>query len=231
MNAARELYLGPYSRIDSINHLIKNHRLKYRSWKYWHLPMLHAMSLAIVVAYNIYLELAQGKQNPDWKVIYSVDLQTFRDLLSIQMLEYDQIKRKFPGGAGMRRCTSQKRKDQSANNKDSQSIHDTRQSTKKNKRGRPTPAMMRLSKFCTKFLKAKDAHGDNSWLYGNLSSLNKYLRPVETSLKHPKACKVCGGDAYSECKICGVFLHTMPVKGKNAGKTCFLIIRMILSLV
>ena len=34
MNAARELYLGTYSRIDSIDHLIKNCRLKYRSWKY-----------------------------------------------------------------------------------------------------------------------------------------------------------------------------------------------------
>ena len=147
------------------------------------------------------------------------------------MLEYDPIKRKFPWDAEMRRYASQKRKDQSTNNKDSQSIHDTRKSTIKIKRGRPTPAMMRLSRFCTKFLKAKDARGDNSRLCENLSRLNKHLRSVETSLKHPKACEVCRGDAYSECKICEVFLHTMPVKGKNAGKTFFLIITMMLSLV
>ena len=121
----------------------------------------------------------------------------------------------------MRRYTCQKRKNRSTNNKDSESLHDTRQSNKKNKRGRPTPAMMRLSKFRTEFLRAKDACGENSRLCGNLMRLNKHLKSVETLLKHPKSCKVCGGDAYSECKICGVFLHTMPAKGKNAGKTCF----------
>ena len=58
MNAGRVLYLGTYSRIDSIDHLIKNCRLKYRIWKYWHSPMLHAMGLAIVIAYDMYLELS-----------------------------------------------------------------------------------------------------------------------------------------------------------------------------
>ena len=71
MNAAREqLYLGTYSRIDSIDHLIKNCRLKYQSWKYWHSPMLHAMSLAIVIAYDMYLEVTEGKLDKDWKIVY-----------------------------------------------------------------------------------------------------------------------------------------------------------------
>ena len=51
MNAGRAIYLGTYSIIDSIDHLINNCRLKYRSWKYWHSPMLNAMELAIVIAY------------------------------------------------------------------------------------------------------------------------------------------------------------------------------------
>jgi hypothetical protein len=39
MNDARELYLDTYSRIDSINHLIKNANMFYRSsWKYLHSP-------------------------------------------------------------------------------------------------------------------------------------------------------------------------------------------------
>ena len=70
------------------------------------------MSLAIVVAYSIYLEMSEDKLNPDWKVVYPVDFWTFRDL---QMLEeYNQIKRKYPGDVEMRRCTSQKRDDQSS---------------------------------------------------------------------------------------------------------------------
>ena len=60
MNSARELYRGTYSRINSIDHLIKNCRLKFPSWKYWHLPMLHAMLLVIAIAYDIYLEVAEG---------------------------------------------------------------------------------------------------------------------------------------------------------------------------
>ena len=54
MNEVRQLYLGTYSRIDSIDHLIKNCRMKYRCWKYLHSPMIHAMYLAVVVAYDIY---------------------------------------------------------------------------------------------------------------------------------------------------------------------------------
>ena len=102
MNSGRELYLGTYSRIDSIDHLIKNCRLKYRCWKYWHSPMLHITSLAIVVAYDIYLEVCEGKLDAEWKVQYPVDFWTFRDILSIQMLEYDPKNRKYLGDDAMR---------------------------------------------------------------------------------------------------------------------------------
>ena len=69
------------------------------------------MSLAIVVAYNIYLEKTEGKLNLDWKMIYPIDFWTFRDLLSIQILEYGSIKRSYPGDAQMIKYTSQKRRD------------------------------------------------------------------------------------------------------------------------
>ena len=61
MNAGRSLYLGTYSIIYIIYHLIKNCCLKYHSWKYWHSPMIHAMGLAIVIAYDMYLELSEVK--------------------------------------------------------------------------------------------------------------------------------------------------------------------------
>ena len=94
INAACKIYLGTYSRIDSIDHLIKNCCMKYWWWKYWHLPMLHATSLAIVVAYDIYLIITEGKLDEDWRVSSPVDFWTFGDVLSIQMLEYDSLKRK-----------------------------------------------------------------------------------------------------------------------------------------
>jgi hypothetical protein len=56
MNDARNLYLGSYFRIDVIDHLIKNAKLFYRSWKYWHSPMLHGKGMVVAVAYDMYLE-------------------------------------------------------------------------------------------------------------------------------------------------------------------------------
>ena len=100
MNAGRALYLGTYSRTDRIDHLIKNCRLKYRSWKYWHSPMIHAMGLAIVIAYDMYLELSEGNLASKWKTL-PCDFWTFRDKMSKQMLQYNPLNRQYCGDSGM----------------------------------------------------------------------------------------------------------------------------------
>ena len=61
MNKAPQLYLCTYLRIDSIDHLIPNCRMKYMCWKYWYSPMLCAMSIAVVVDYDIYLKVEEGE--------------------------------------------------------------------------------------------------------------------------------------------------------------------------
>lgn len=61
-----------------------------------------------------------------------------------------------------------------------------------------------------------------SCLCGDLSRLHRHLKSFKTSLKHPKACKVCGGDTYSISGIYAVPLHLMPSKGRRANKTCFI---------
>ena len=66
MNSGRDLYLKSYYRIDTIDHLIQNTNMFYRSWKYWHSPMIHGKSLAVVVAYEMYLECCEGKLNAKW---------------------------------------------------------------------------------------------------------------------------------------------------------------------
>ena len=80
----------------------------------------------------------------------------------------------------------------------------------------------------SKFKKANFGRGENFCLCGNLSRLDIHIKSVETALKDPKACKVCGGGGYSICGVCGVPLHFIPTKGKHAGKLCFLIITMTL---
>ena len=74
MNKARQLYLGTYSHIDSIYNLIKNCRTKYRCWKYWNSPNIHAMYLAVVVAYDIYIKMEEGELDQTWKDNTIVDI-------------------------------------------------------------------------------------------------------------------------------------------------------------
>ena len=63
MNEVSQIYLGTYSRIDSIDNLIKNFWMKYICCTFWHSPMIYAMSLAVVVAYDMYLEVEKEELN------------------------------------------------------------------------------------------------------------------------------------------------------------------------
>ena len=218
MNSSRSLYLRTYSRIDSIDHLIKNCKLSYRSWKYWHAPVLHATGLAIVTAYDIYLEACEGNLEKDWKLV-PVDFWTFREKLSSQMLEYDPVGRRYPGDDEMRACTQQSKDARRLTFEEEEENEKPSPATRK--RGRPKKADDKQLDREKEFKRAKTGRGENSRLCGDLSRLKKHIKSAKHSIKHPKKCKVCGGDAYSMCGICGVFLHYSPMKGKYAGKNCF----------
>ena len=59
-NQARANYLGLYSSVDSVDHLIKNVELKCCLWKWWHAPMRLAKLLVMVQFYFLYLKRAEG---------------------------------------------------------------------------------------------------------------------------------------------------------------------------
>ena len=77
MNEARDLYLKTYGAIDRMDHLIQNCNMKYRTWKCWHSGMIHGKALAVVVAYDFYLEAATGHLFPEWKVEKPVSFYRF----------------------------------------------------------------------------------------------------------------------------------------------------------
>ena len=58
MNEAHKPYLGTYSYIDPVDHLIKKIYMKDKFWKYWHSPMLCDMSLVVVSTQIMYLKEA-----------------------------------------------------------------------------------------------------------------------------------------------------------------------------
>ena len=90
-----------------MDHIIENARLFYRSWKYWHSPMLHGKSMAVVVAYDMCLEVAQGNLRGGWKLEEPMDFWRFRENLANVMLKYKLSARNYPGGEKMRPSTQQ----------------------------------------------------------------------------------------------------------------------------
>ena len=68
MNDARSLYLSTYGLVNKIYHYLRNTNMYYQSWKYRHAAMNHAKAMAVVVAYDIYIECCEGKLNPAWYV-------------------------------------------------------------------------------------------------------------------------------------------------------------------
>ena len=68
MNEARGLYLSTYFHIDIADHLLKNANAFYWIWKHCHAPKNHGIAIAIVLAYEMCLECAEGKIRKEWHV-------------------------------------------------------------------------------------------------------------------------------------------------------------------
>ena len=51
-----------------MDHMIKTAGNTYITWKYWHAPYLHAMSMGVIAAYDMYVECCEGLLDVTWKV-------------------------------------------------------------------------------------------------------------------------------------------------------------------
>jgi len=69
--------------------------------------MNHGKALAIVTVYDMYLECAEGKLNPEWIVKKPVCFHCFREKLGMQMLQHHPRTRLYPGDEKFRACTQQ----------------------------------------------------------------------------------------------------------------------------
>jgi hypothetical protein len=225
MNHARSLYLGSYFRIDCIDHLIQNARIFYRSWKYWHSPVLHAKGLAVVVAFDMYLECCEGNLNAEWKIEKPFNFWQFREKLSEQMLEYNPANRLYPGDQNMRVSTQQSTKFRAGGS------HQTIPKRGRGRPARPAPPDLtvtpvgRVSKKQFELQSRRRASTGNpphARLCGDLTHIQTHVNSAQTAMKRPKVCHVCGEPAYSKCGLCDVALHYFPRTGANTGAECFL---------
>ena len=99
-----------------MDHMIKNTGIFYMPWKYWQSPMLHGEAMEMVVAYDMYLEIAEVNLRGEWKLDEPMDLWWFRENLANGMLKYKPIARNYPVDEKMRPSTQQSHK-QRANRK------------------------------------------------------------------------------------------------------------------
>ena len=201
-NLSRLIYLKTYSRIDSIDHMIKICAIKYTTWKYWHSPTNHCKSLAICTAYDMYLEICEGAVIPDFKVDSPADFYTFRDILSKQMCEYDPTQQRYPGDEKTR-LVKQLNKDMRK-----RKYHDI---IAEGYNGTGTLSYAQYKSILK--------HSDR--ICTDLTSYERHVTSIVT-YKNPAKCAVCGLKTYKKCELCGVPLHNMDIKGPGKGKNCAL---------
>jgi hypothetical protein len=225
MNEARQLYLATYGRIDTLDSMICKCNYYYRSWKYWHSPKLHGDAMSVVVAYDMYREMAtelparQAFDIGDDESFKVLDFHDFRDRLAKQGLVYSVVDCKYPGDSNMRantRKTMAKRKTM-VENEDG--------STSPRQPGRPRKAQKLAPCEVTpqQLTVAKQRNSIKSRLCGDLTQLTFHEARV-IQVKHPNNCAWCGEPALQRCNGCKdkPFLHNGVKRGPHAGKLCFL---------
>lgn len=223
MNEGRQLYLKTYGGVDRLDHLVQNCNMSYRCWKYWHAAMLHGKSIAVVVAYDLYLECCEGKMRAgQWKVEKAVDFHRFREKLATQMLQYSPKHRKYPGDEQFR------------------------VSTRQHKDRRP-PSGLSSARSVASSAATNGRTSDSGSTSGGLLIKKKHFQSEESLSRHcgdltplyphveqcisirnggKKTCVVCGEQAYHVCMACigpdgkkGVAMHRFARKGKPVS--CF----------
>ena len=79
----------------------------YCCCKYWHSPKTHDKALAVVITYDIYLEVAKGDVLPVCKLEECTMFWEFRECLSEQMCGYMPLNKLYMGNENMQVCVQQ----------------------------------------------------------------------------------------------------------------------------
>ena len=203
------------------------------------MPVLHAKAMAVVVAYDMYKEVAEGELNINWKLDEKkvMNFWQFRDCLSIQLLTYDPKRCALPGDQYMRKVTQlAKRKrgrprtildiDEGSSSSESASDDDTGRSVRgggaRSVRSRTSSQTREKGvRQLTQQLFDHAKHQEGR-LCGNLTEYRKHYESL-TSLKNSRKCVVCSQPCYSLCGKCNKPIHAFKRNKANKAtpETCF----------
>jgi len=185
-----------------------------------------AKAMAVVVAYDMYLECAEGKLERSWKVKKPLDFWSFREKLSEQMLAYNPTKRLYPGDHLLRKATQQckhirlkakvQREKEAAENPPDTDNSKEESSEEEEDYGTTKKEYRTI---------VKNERRMETRICGDLNKFEAHCLSVSLpkDQKHPKQCRVCGKECYTECTLCtpACPLHYFPNRGSNSGKICF----------
>ncbi|MGL5935918.1 MAG: hypothetical protein ACRCZI_09890 [Cetobacterium sp.] len=152
--------------------------------------------MAIVIAYDIYLECSEGKLDPTWKLVdpqgkpNPVSFHVFRETLARQMLAYNPANKKYLGDELFRATTVQ---------------------TKAKRARSPVPPPQEGVIVSTEAGITEDALNLTSTklrLCGFLGDVTEHFDSCQTMDDCKKlTCVYCGKLSYQFCNLCGVAVH------------------------
>ena len=173
--------------------------------------MLHAKALAVVVAYDIYLECCEGAMDNSWQVKKPVDFYTFREKLAKQMIQCNPTDRKYPGDEKFRVSTQQPKKRRFANV--TRQLNPSDASVEAESSGSSTTSKLTRGHFTKN---TKRLCGDLTFLYRHVKS----VKPTDSS---GCICVVCGKRCYQVCTACGEAMHRFSTKERTQREVvpCF----------
>ena len=206
-NEARETYLNHYYGCDNADHMIKNAGNKFISWKYWHAPYLHAQSIGIIAAYDMYIECCEGGLDATWKVDAKkrMTFAQFRLRLSEQMLQYNPVTNLYPGDNMFSTNKSSKKKRRA---KSDESDDDARRIVK--------------TKTTGVTMENYEAAVESGRLCGTAEELREHFYSVNQDKgNNRKPCEVCGESTIWRCELCNKPLCTKDKKKWNGAKCIF----------
>ncbi|KAG7370169.1 hypothetical protein IV203_027915 [Nitzschia inconspicua] len=218
MNTARQLYLKTYGQIDTVDSMLRRCRIYNKSFKYWHSSKNHALAMAVVMAYDMYLECTTETPCHEF---FQLDDTTrlklskgplkfheFKDKLSIQMLTYAPANVFYPGDRNFREVT-----EMSIEKRNARKRRATTESMPT-----ATTSMLNDDQFAMMMKKKKAV---TSRFCGDLSKYKQHLASKETTNTRNN-CFVCGEKTRTRCGMCSVALHGHVDQGTVKGRSCYM---------
>ncbi|KAG7374512.1 hypothetical protein IV203_013607 [Nitzschia inconspicua] len=198
MNTARQLYLKTYGQIDTVDSMLRRCRIYNKSFKYWHSSKNHALAMAVVLAYDMYLECTT--ETPCHEFFQFDDttrlklskgplkFHDFKDKLSIQMLTYTPVNVFYPGDRNFREVTEMTIARRNARK---------RRATTTETMPTATIGMLNDEQFAMMMKKRKVVR---SRFCGDLTKYKQHLASKETTNTRNN-CFVCGDKTKTRCAL------------------------------